>query len=65
MILFKSDKTTMWQQLIRASCNIQTHRAGQTDWDTGGSLMALLPNFQMNHGGSKIFNLTYVLDATK
>ena len=30
----------------------------------GGSLMATLPNFQMNHGGSRILNLTYRLDAT-
>ena len=54
----------MWQQLISASCDIQTHRTGHTDWETRGSLMARLPNFQMNHGDSGILNLTYRLDAT-
>ena len=54
----------MWQQLISASRDIQTHKTGQTDWEIGGSLMARLPNFQMNHGDSGILNLTYRLDAT-
>ena len=54
----------MWQQLISANCDIQTHRTGHTDWETRGSLMARLPNFQMNHGDSGILSLTYRLDAT-
>ena len=54
----------MWQQLISASCDIQAHRTGHTDWETGGSLMACLPNFQANYGDSGIFNLTNRLDAT-
>ena len=45
-------------------CDIQTHRTGHTDWETGGSRMVCLPDFQMNHGDSGIFNLTYRLDAT-
>ena len=61
---FTSDNATMWQQLISASCNIQTHRTGHTDWETGGALMAPLPNFQMNHRDSGILNLTYRLVAT-
>ena len=48
----------MWQQLITASCDIQTHRTGHTNWETGGSLVARLPNFQMNHWDSGILNLT-------
>ena len=48
----------MWQQLISASCDIQTHRTGHTDWETGGSLIARLPNFQTNHQDSGILNLT-------
>ena len=44
----------MWQQLIIVSYIIQTHRIGHTDWETGGSLMACLPNFQMKHGDSRI-----------
>ena len=34
------------------------------DWETSSSLMAQLPNFQMNHGDSEILNLSYRLDAT-
>ena len=33
------------------------------DWEIGGSLMARLPNFQMNHRDSRILNFTYKLDA--
>ena len=47
------------QRQLRHS-NTQT---GHMDWETGSSLMTRLPNFQMNHGDSEIFNLTYV-DAT-
>ena len=62
--LLTSDNATMWQQLISASCDIQTHRTGHTDRETGGSRMVRLPDFQMNHGDSGILNLTYRLDAT-
>ena len=53
-----------WQQLISTSCNIQTHRTSHKNWERGDSLLARLPNFQMNHGDSGILNLTYMLDAT-
>ena len=41
-----------------------THRTGHEDQETGGSLMVRLHEFQMNHGDSRILNLTYRLDAT-
>ena len=50
--------------IISTSCDIQTHRTGHTDRETGGSRMVRLPDFQMNHGDSGILNLTYRLDAT-
>ena len=42
---------------ISTSYDIQTNGTGHTDWGTGGSLMARLPNFQMNHRDSEILNL--------
>ena len=51
MILLTSDNATMWQQLISASCDIQTHRTGHTDWETGGSLIARFAQFSNEPSG--------------
>ena len=47
--------------LAAPGCDIQTHRTGHAERETGGSLMIRLPD---DHGDSGILNLTYRLNAT-
>ena len=52
------DNATLWQQLNQRQLRHSNTQNRTYGLGTCGSLMARLPNFQMNHGDSGILNLT-------